>query len=58
MKIIFDNKEQKIDFIRTISDAMGCPSRYGISGEDCDLTCCECWAKAINAEVKNNENDI
>ena len=55
MKIIFDGEEQKIDFIRTISDAMGCPSRYGISGEDCDLTCCECWAKAINAEVASDE---
>ncbi len=55
MKIVFDNEEQEEKFMRKLSFEM-CAGQYTEGIECCKmLNCTECWYKAIETEVRANE---
>ena len=55
MKIIFESEEEKTRVLQVFDNILECPFSLGLSGsEDCKIACSDCWAKAINAEVKGD----
>lgn len=55
MKIIFDNKKQKKEFMKALACSASCPGHFGIK-EECEEVsehgCVKCWKNAIETEVK------
>lgn len=60
MKVIFDSEKEKEDFMEKMSGYL-CPRNLGLEElQRCDppIDCYECWEKAMEMEVKAEENDI
>lgn len=58
MKVIFDSKDEKEDFMEEVSTYI-CPRYWGLEELNrCDppIDCRECWEKAMEMEVRENEN--